>query len=216
MSSFLLKIVAIITMTIDHIGAILFNNNSILRIIGRIAMPIFAFQIAIGFKNTHSKEKYIFRMFFTALLSEISFMLMLTSGSFAYSSHNICFTFTLALIILYLIELGKKYKIFIMASIFLLILSAFLPIDYNIYAILLVLVFYFFEKRKCIYTFGMVFIALSYYFFKNNMTQSFMLLSLPFLYLYNGQKGKNLKYLFYVFYPLHMLILAFIKIYFKI
>lgn len=216
MSSFLLKIIAIITMSIDHLGFVFFENNAIFRIIGRIAMPIFAFQIAIGFKNTRSKSKYIFRIFLTALLSEFPFMLMFISNNLAYSSHNICFTFTLALLILYLIELGKKDKIFILTSIYLILVSIFLPIDYGIWAILLVLLFYFFEKKQLIYTCGMIIIALTYYLIRNNPVQIYMLLSLPFLYLYNGKKGKSLKYWFYVFYPLHMLILAFIKIYFKI
>lgn len=216
MSSFLLKIVAIITMTIDHAGFLFFNNNFILRILGRIAMPIFAFQIGIGFKNTHSKEKYILRMFLTALISEIPFMLMITSGNYIYASHNICFTFTLALATLYLIELGKENKLFIFASIVPILISLLIPLDYGIWAILLVLLFYFFSEKKLIYTFGMIIIALSYYFINNSTLQVYMLLSLPFLYLYNGKKGKSLKYLFYVFYPLHMLILALIKIYFKI
>lgn len=117
MSSFLLKIIAVITMSIDHLGLILFNNNLIMRIIGRIAMPIFAFQIAIGFKHTRSKGKYLLRILALAIISEVPFNLMLHFSNYSTNSLNICFTFTLALITLYLIDLSKKNKLFIITSI---------------------------------------------------------------------------------------------------
>ena len=116
MSSFCLKLIAILTMSIDHLGLVLFNNNLIMRIIGRIAMPIFAFQIAVGFKKTHSKPKYMFRMLLLAIISEIPFNLMLYFSNYSTSNLNICFTFTLALLALYLIDLGKNNKFFILTS----------------------------------------------------------------------------------------------------
>ena len=210
MSSFLLKIVAIFTMTLDHAGFILFNNNFILRALGRIAMPIFAFQIGLGFKKTRSKLKYIFRLFLTALISQIPYSLMLRAGNVSSFSLNICFTFTFALLALYFIDLGKTNKIFYPVSLFLILLSGFIPMDYDIYAVLLVLMFYFYHEKKLIYTLGMALIAISYYFTQNNFIQLYMLLALPFFYLFNGKKGKNLKYVFYVFYPLHMLIISLI------
>ena len=57
MSSFALKFLAIVLMTIDHVGLLLFPTHRILRAIGRLAFPIFAFQIGVGFKHTHCKEK---------------------------------------------------------------------------------------------------------------------------------------------------------------
>lgn len=213
MTSFLLKIVAIITMAIDHAGFILFSNNLIFRIIGRIAMPIFSFQIAIGFQKTRSKTKYIFRMFITALLSEIPLMLMLSSANYAHSTLNICFTFTFALAALYFIELAKKNKFFILISLFITLATLYIPMDYGIYVLLIVLFFYFFNNKKLIYTLGMIFITIIYCVSKNNFVQPYMLLSLPLLYLYNGKKGPSLKYYFYTFYPLHMLIIALIKFY---
>ena len=73
MSSFTLKILAIIFMTIDHIGFILFPKIDILRVIGRIAFPIFAFQVGISFENTKNKEKYILRMLIFTIISQIPF-----------------------------------------------------------------------------------------------------------------------------------------------
>lgn len=76
MSSFWIKIIALITMLIDHIGFAFFPENLLLRIIGRISMPLFAFQIAVGFDKTKSREKYIIRMLIFALVSQIPFGLL--------------------------------------------------------------------------------------------------------------------------------------------
>lgn len=213
MSSFLLKMFAIITMSIDHIGLALFNNNLIYRSIGRIAMPIFAFQVGIGFSKTHSKPKYILRMFITALISQLPFFLMLYASGVLNYSLNICFTFTIALTTLYFIDLGKNNKLFYLVSLFPLLLSLVIPMDYGIYAVLLVLLFYLSKNNKFIITIGMIAITVFYCFTKNTTIQAYMLFALPFLYFYNGTKGKNIKYWFYAFYPLHMLIIALIKIY---
>ena len=80
MSSFTLKILAIIFMTIDHIGFTLFPSNLLLRYIGRLAFPIFAFQMGNGFYHTKNKEKYIFRMLIFTVISQIPFWLHLTSA----------------------------------------------------------------------------------------------------------------------------------------
>lgn len=79
MSSFALKILALITMTIDHIGFAILPQVSILRMIGRLSFPIFAFQISVGYKNTQSKEKYIFRMLLFTLVSQIPYQLIIQS-----------------------------------------------------------------------------------------------------------------------------------------
>ena len=57
MSSFVLKILACFFMLVDHIGYCLFPNVSLLRTVGRLAFPIFAFQIALGYKKTRSKKQ---------------------------------------------------------------------------------------------------------------------------------------------------------------
>lgn len=220
MSSFLLKLIACISMLIDHTGLILFSNNTIFRIIGRIAMPIFAFQVGVGFRKTHSKSKYILRMIICALISQIPFLLMLNIYtlknigifSFPLFSLNICFNFSIALLTLYFMELGKKNKIFFIVSFFLVLLSVFIPMDYNIWALLIVIWAYFFHNKKILFSIGLFFITILHYCFKSSYIQLFMLLALPFIWLYNGKKGKSLKYYFYIFYPLHMLLITIIKL----
>ncbi len=222
MSSFALKLVACITMFVDHLGLALFDNNRLMRIIGRIAMPIFAFQVGVGFKHTHSKPKYILRMLLCGIVSEIPFLLLLSSANFiptlipeniSHFSLNICFTFTIALLALFFIEKGKETPVFYIVSIFVALLSIMIPMDYGIFAVLIVILSYFCKDKKWLMVPGMVAIAVAYLLIRKSTLQMYMLFALPFILLYNGKKGKSLKYYFYVFYPLHMLLIALIKIY---
>ena len=75
MSAFVLKIIAVITMTCDHVSYLIFGGFSFLNYIGRIAFPIFAYQITEGYIHTHNLKKYFFRLFIFALVSQIPFML---------------------------------------------------------------------------------------------------------------------------------------------
>ena len=185
-------------------------------------MPIFAFQIGVGFKKTHSKVKYIFRMFISAFISEIPFLMFLNSAYLAHNpfnilklpslSLNICFTFALALSALYFIDLGKKNFIYYILASLPILFSLVIPMDYGIYCVLLVIISYFFQDKKILLSIGTVIIAVLYATIKNVNLQLYMLLALPFLLLYNGKKGKSFKYWFYAFYPIHMLIIALIKI----
>ena len=75
LSSSALQWIALITMTIDHIGFLLFPKLTILRVIGRIAMPIFVFCLAEGFIHTKSRQKYFMRLGILAVISELVFIL---------------------------------------------------------------------------------------------------------------------------------------------
>ena len=75
MTSFVLKLIALITMFIDHSGYIIMGSFSYFNYIGRIAFPIFAFQISEGFSHTHNLKKYFIRLGAFALISQIPFSL---------------------------------------------------------------------------------------------------------------------------------------------
>lgn len=82
MSSFALKILALISMTIDHIGYIFRPQHySIYRAIGRLAFPIFAFQTGIGFSKTKNKKKHILGMIIFSIISQYPFYLSLKIAS---------------------------------------------------------------------------------------------------------------------------------------
>lgn len=216
----LLKIIAVVSMLVDHIGAYLFPDILIFRIIGRIAFPIFAYFIAEGWKKTRSKKKYFFMLVIFAVISQIPYFLLRRNLEL-----NILFTFILSIALIYFIEKYKNNSILSMlglAGIFLIsvIGHIFGIIDYGIIGILIPAIIYFVSNKNLSFLFfgiSLCLIPLEIYLLDSitfqNSIQFFSLLSLFLLYLYNGEKGKiNLKYFFYIFYPLHLLVIYIIKI----
>ena len=92
MSAFVLKLIALISMLFDHSGYIIFGGTSWFNFIGRIAFPIFAFQISEGYIHTKNVNKYFLRLFAFSLVSQIPFMLFVKSIS-STTLFNIFFTF---------------------------------------------------------------------------------------------------------------------------
>ena len=216
----LLKIIAVVSMLVDHIGAYLFPDILIFRIIGRIAFPIFAYFIAEGWKRTRSKKKYFFMLVIFAVISQIPYFLLRRNLEL-----NILFTFILSIALIYFIEKYKNNSILSMlglAGIFLIsvIGHIFGIIDYGIIGILIPAIIYFVSNKNLSFLFFgilLCLIPLEIYLLDSitfqNSIQFFSLISLFLLYLYNGEKGKiNLKYFFYIFYPLHLLVIYIIKI----
>lgn len=205
-------------MLIDHIGIFFFPNILALRIIGRISFPIFAFFVAEGFFYTHSKKRYLITMLIFAIVSQVPYMFL-----FGFYQFNILFTFLFAIILLWLFEKIKTTEKhqrmmpimwFCTLCLFLIIFSKFY--SYGILGVLCVFNFYAFRDKPIIkwllFCTIMVLMALVNAIFSSftlqNLDQVFGILALPFLLLYNGQKGKiNLKYLFYIFYPTHLAII---------
>lgn len=210
MSSFTLKILAIIFMTIDHVGLLLFPSVRILRAIGRLAFPIFAFQIGIGFKHTRSKEKYILRMLLFTLISQLPFALFLEAAKIS-PVLNIGATFTLALLALYTINKFTKNWIKYPVLILIISIAAYVPMDYGLIGVLIVIALYFSNYSKVIgITLFVLLELINCGINKSMFSLPATLAILPIL-LYNDKKGPNIKYLFYIFYPLHMLIILAIK-----
>ena len=92
-NTFTLKLIAILSMTIDHIGYLLFPKVTLLRIVGRIAFPIFAYLIAEGFVHTGDVKKYLLRLGIFAILSEIPYDLVISGNVLDLEQQNIFFTF---------------------------------------------------------------------------------------------------------------------------
>lgn len=206
MSSFVLKILAVISMLIDHIGFVFFPNLKILRVLGRIAMPIFAFQISLGFEHTRSREKYIERMLLFALASQVPFMLM-SSIRVETVPLNIGFTFLLSLLFLYSVEEVKPVWGKILGSVAILIVAYFLKYDYWLYGFSLPIIYYYLNGKPQIMIPTLLFVTTLQCIYKNSTLQFGSLLTLFLIPFYNGKKGKSLPGFFYAFYPLHMLAL---------
>lgn len=224
LSNFDLKLVAIITMTIDHIGVVFgipFYN--LLRAVGRLSFPIFAFLLTEGYVHTKSFSKYFFRLLELALISEVIYDYVFY-GSFIYlEANNIFFTLALGLLTLWLLDkskmLVKKYfkeKIdltIILPITYLLIIvvmgliAEFLSFSYGMLGILVISFFYLFKKN---FPLTVLSVSLSTLILGDTM-QYFSLLSLILIYFYNKKLGKKCKVFFYLYYPLHILVLGVIR-----
>lgn len=233
-----LKIVAMIAMLIDHIGAVvcarmmmsagfreavgageealitwattnadLYSTYSVFRTIGRIAFPIFAFLLVEGFVHTQDAKKYALRLFAFALISEIPFDLALQSKVLEIDYQNVFFTLAIGFVTMmgykYLEEKQfpntfTRYLLQILVMMVGMAAAMFLRTDYGALGIFTILSIYIFRNNRLfqIAAIGLIFIE--------NMAAWFAFF--PIL-LYNGKRGRNIKWPFYIFYPVHLLVL---------
>lgn len=206
----MLKIIALICMTFDHVGKEFFPNLLWMQIIGRIAFPVFSFMIAEGCRYTKNRKRYLLILGIMALVLQIIYYI------FEKSLYMCIFvTFTLSVSLIYAFDSfrkDKKLKNFVVALCVLygiFYLTKILPqtttfwVDYGFFGTLLPVVIYFCNKKSIkltLFTLMLLLISLDL-----GGIQIYSLLSLPLIMLYNGKRGSlNLKYLFYVYYPLHL------------
>ncbi len=207
-----LKLIAMICMVLDHTGNAFFPEKTWLRAIGRIAMPVFAFCVSEGFIHTGDRKRYILRMLFFGFISEVPFDLFASGKTFDLSNQNILFTFAWALTGLGCYEqiaARERSVLRDFASAF--ILLAFLAgsllfrLDYNLTATALIFVFYLLRYKT-----GWVrniSVAAVYAAFRNKGVNWFGLLGFIPIFMYNGRRGRGLKWLFYISYPAHLLLI---------
>lgn len=210
LSTFQLKWIAIITMLIDHVGAVLFPYEMGFRIVGRIAFPIFCFLIVEGFSHTKDVRRYMLRLGIFALISELPYDLAF-HGEFTFSEgQNVFFTLLFGVFMMYLLSMdnGIPVKILVVFSVF--VLAEVLNTDYSGRGILLILIYYLFREKKVI---GLPAGALWNLSYGWGMIQCFGVFATPFLVFYNGKRGPKIKYFFYVFYPAHLFVLYLLKTY---
>lgn len=231
MNNFILKLIAIITMLIDHIGYFYFPDVLFFRFIGRIAFPIYAFLITQGVFYTKDKIKYFKRIFIMAILSEVPFNLLAHKTILYPSYQNVLLLFTIAIgtIILYE-KLKEKNKDSYYAILIGIILSILLKPDYGLVGIILIYTYYFLTKKESNHLIKIKILIPAIFFllyqiiengifYKNGFIQSIQdiswiyfgsLIAFILIYFYNGKlgfKNKFLNIIFYLFYPIHMIIL---------
>ena len=212
-----LKLIAMISMVFDHVGDMFFPGALWMRMIGRLAMPLFSFCIAEGYAHTKNKQRYLLRMGVFALVSEIPFDLAF-EGRVGLGHQNIMLSFFLAILALMVFDRirgeGKEHAagktlLGILCVCAVAVLALVLRADYTLFAVLAVFLFYVLRNRHPLLRcgVGVGFLALTrtvgYY-----RTTG---LSLIPLLLYNGKRGRGLKWLFYAFYPGHLLLLYLLK-----
>lgn len=215
LNSFALKVIAMISMGIDHTGAVLFPEVTWLRMIGRLAFPIYCFLLVEGFYHTRDVKKYIGRLAIFALISEVPFDLAFYGKIFSINHQNVFFTLSIGLILITFLEKNKDQanktkKVFlnIFVSFLSMFLATILSTDYVFIGVVIILCFYSFRERAVSKLVSISFINIFM-----GKVQSFGIVSLIPIFLYNGKKGPGIKYFFYAFYPMHLLILALIQYY---
>lgn len=219
MSILIIKIIACVTMIFDHIKyAIPLTNNFITEYMGRISFPLFAFLITEGYTHTKDLKKYYKRLIIFALISQIPFMLFRTLVG-EYRLLNVLFTLLLGLIAIMIYEKIDKKYISIPLVLLIIYLGKIMRVDYGWYGVATVFIIYVFNNNKnflvstfialnIIYHYDRLFINYSV---ENLITFLFTISSVIIIVLYNGKLGKKVKYFFYYFYPVHMIVLYLIN-----
>lgn len=213
----LLKWIAIITMTVDHVGAILYPEFTVLRFIGRLSFPLFAYLLILGMESTRNIRNYFARLFIFALISQVPFFLALDYGPF--DSLNIFFTLSFGLLFVYFF---KKSSVFVFVPVF---VSLVLPFDYGIYGIAVIGCMYILKENTKFGVFSLV--LLNTLFLVPWNIQFLSISAIPLIVLHkNGSLNITKetteeftiplwrKYFFYVYYPLHLALLYIIKLYY--
>lgn len=202
MNTFQLKMLAVILMVVDHIGFFLFPDQIILRIIGRLSFPIFAYLITVGFHYTRNKNNYFLRLFIFAAIIQ-------TPSLFMDIPVNIFFTLSLGLLLLIIYESQQNIinKLILMAIV--LLFTDVLSPDYSIYGVILIFVLYFckniWQQAIC-----MLVLSLSLYGYTD--IQNFAVFALIPISFYNKKEGPKWKLFFYSFYPVHIVLLEWISL----
>ncbi len=228
LNGFHLKLIAICTMFIDHMGHTLFPGVMWLRCIGRVAFPIFCFLIAEGCIYTHDRKKYAARLLVFALLSEIPFNLM--TGGWVWNPYdqNVLWTLLAGALVCWLADWAlKKRTVWAFVLTGAVMVAAYwllelINTDYGGWGMLLVAMFYCAQRSPYRRVVKMATEAFWLTFFSIAVMggvlsiELWCLWALVPIWLYNGQRGfsnKAVQYGFYAFYPVHILVLSLIALY---
>lgn len=218
LDAFQLKMIAIFAMLIDHVGLVFFPDILLFRVVGRLTAPIMAFFIAEGYSKTRDLKKYELRLFVFALISILPYKLL-----FGGSPFNILFDLLLGLLIIEFSQwLKKDYQKWILV-ILVAILAFCLKTDGRMGISTLVYIFYRYKEDKKFMTRAMSALYLGpalgyaiYAILSENIVilnssslrlRPLSLFALPLIFVYNGERGRNLKFFFYLFYPVHLFVL---------
>lgn len=210
-----LKWIAVLTMVIDHVGAILFPDQIWMRVIGRVAFPIYAYCLAEGFRYTSDYRRYLGRLALFAILSEIPFDLAFYGVPFSFAHQNVFFTLTLGLILLWVLERFKE-QLLLCAGAFVVLcfLAQALHMDYGAGGLLMVFAFYLAQQGTSPWIGWGIFVFINLFGYAGGVQWAAILALLP-IGLYSGKAGKKKQRFFYWIYPLHLLLLWIIEKYIR-
>ena len=234
-TSMSLHIMAMIFMLCDHLWGTVISGNDWLTCVGRLAFPIFAFLLVQGYIHTRNLRKYVLRLLLFAVLSEIPFNLAMGSSLFYPIHQNVLWSFLISIGLIHWNENIRNSRLWLRiltgcVTVLIGFVAGLLTmVDYYHAGILTVLVFYFFRRKKwwcflgqllCLWYINIEMLGgFSYEITLFGDTQyivrqGFALFALLPIWLYRGQQGhhsKVLQFIYYGFYPLHLLILGICK-----
>ena len=229
-----LKLIAIIAMTIDHVADLLFPgmpNNMIahiMHIIGRLTAPIMFFFICEGFYHTKNLKKYLLRLLVFSIISHFAYCFAFGINYIPFSTGSvinqtsIMWTLFCSVIGLYIVYGDNKLEEWHKWLIVILLNLIAFPADWSSIGLMIIISMY--ENRGNInkqmtsmFLWSLIYVIVSYLFVNKvyAIIQLFILLSHPLLKRYNGKKGKikHMKWFFYIYYPLHLIIIGILRIF---
>ena len=226
-----IKLIAIIAMTIDHLVWALFPGLQrvwyvyALHIIGRLTAPIMWFFISEGYHYTRNVGRYILRLFIFAVVSHFAYdfafgipFLPLSTGVFNQTS--VMWSLAWAVVLLYICNNETVPQWGKIASIVIICLISF-PSDWSSIAVMAPFFLFFhrdsFKMRAWTIVIWTAVYAAVYFIFIDKLygvLQMFTFLSIPVLACYNGERGKwkGMKWFFYVYYPLHLVVIGILRL----
>ena len=222
-SGSVLKLIACIAMLSDHLAKFWFfrfswanevwftvagrgiSLSQLMQMFGRFAFPIFVFLLVEGFEKTKNKRRYGISLLVLALLSEIPFNLM-NGGTLLFMKQNVMFTLLLGYLAMWSLEYFKNKPIISLALLVVMFLiSRYMQADYKTAGFIFILLMYGLRKERIIQAVACPVLL---------QMKLMVFLSLVLTCLYNGKRGfiktPFLKYCFYAFYPVHMLVIYFL------
>ncbi len=231
LSGTVLKVIAMLSMTLDHFAVIIIKNGKlygfseeyyqmalstaegqqwhmlyeVLVLCGRIAFPIFAFLLVEGFIHTSDFWHYFCRVFFMALASELPYDLAFYNSTYNFEAQNVGFTLAVGLLVMYCMRLAGRYGEWKLISVAVGCAAAeFLNFDYGALGVLMMALFYYFKNESTLrIVSGAAISALDSY----DVHCLSALAFLPILF-YNGERGRfHSRWFFYMYYPLHLAVM---------
>ncbi|MFB8373444.1 TraX family protein [Paenibacillus taichungensis] len=201
--------IAMITMLIDHIGAVFYPQVGELRIIGRIAFPIYAFAVYIGYKHTRNVQKYIWRLFWIAVISQLPFM-----AAFNHFSLNVVWTLWSALLVLLVLD---KLPVRLLGIPIVVVVGLFMEMthmDYGMYGLLLVLLFRYFQGPVLVM--AHLLLNVLYIYLHSSSIQMYSVIATIGIaiaqYSNAGFRLKGPRWIWRYFYPAHLAVIALIRL----
>jgi len=190
-------------MTIDHIGAVFFPGVVMLRVFGRLALPVFVYGLTQGFFHTSNWKKYFFRLTVFGLAAQIPFVLY-----FEKLQLNILLLLAASLLVLRLLQL-RYWWLFVPA----LALALFAPFEYGIYGIGMAVIYYVFRDRRMMAMLLLTALTAAYTVYIGWIWQAFAVFGFVLALFYKGKifDYRFGRWFFYIYYPAHLVVLLVVK-----